>query len=273
MEKKNLATLVVFSLIFALASSSFLMTNVLAKNLNTPEGVIVNYVNAGGEALVNLPTTPLPTNYPAGTTGLLLRFAHCEIPNAKLSYDNLVVFLYNKANDFPGSTKNPLIPYLVVTDGADNTLQQTFWYGTPIYTNGSTYGLPSICNTHNIKVVDPDVLTIQRHGNDVTLSLGADQSIKVMMTGYPASRPEKFFTLPAFTLVLQNYGDAYEYTSTNTLGSPISYPGASMYTFVHDGLRFDATGTFSAAETSFLNGAQTVGANVIMHDTQTISPP
>jgi hypothetical protein len=97
------------------------------------------------------------------------------------------------------------------------------------------------------------------------VNLNAEQTIKQALK----SGPSAYFKLPAFSLELSSYGEAYHRTASETM---IGWRGGSGYTIVHDSLRFDANGVFTS-EGTFLDGATTVSANLLMHGTHTFYYP
>ncbi len=157
----------------------------------------------------------------------------------------------------------------MITDGNDATFQRTFWSGTFVEFNAGLYGVPSSMqwSTDNVIVVDKGVLTIDRHGNNVEVTLNKELSIKKPLVS--ASSPTAFFKLPSFSLELSSYGEAYHRTAGEKMSG---WLGGSGYTIVHDDLRFDANGVF-ASEGTFLDGVSTINGNLIMHGTHTFYYP
>jgi hypothetical protein len=273
LAKIGISILLVLSIVITMFA---LVPFVSAKDLNWSSDISkIDYINAGGDADFFLPTT-LPLNYPSGFTQMRLRAAHFEMPNADLSYNNLLVFLYDPARAAVG--KNPWQPYAMITDGPDAEFQKTFWSGTfvefkaELYTYPSTAGplagkpLPVSWGTNNVIQVDKGVLSIERHGNNMVVTLNAEQSIKKIMVSPSATSS---FKLPSFSLELSSYGEAYHRVASEEM---TGWLGGSGYTITHKDLQFDANGVFTS-QGSFLDGTSTTNAKLVMHGTHTFLYP
>ena len=244
---------------------------VFAKNLNLPNGADwIEYYNAGGLADILLPT-PLPAGFPSSATAMELRFVHVEMPNSEVTFDYLLVFIYAIQQ---GTTAPVWIPFAVVTTSDDAAAQAaTFWSGTPIKLDATLYTVPPynvppaiapLMSSNNIFVVPEGELTVERHGNDVTVNLNIPQSIK-----RPLTYPPAYITLPAFSLELQKYGGSIH---SHTSGTLTGWLGASGCTTVHDEMGFNANGVFTSPD-SALNGAPVQNATLWMHGSHTFYPP
>jgi hypothetical protein len=233
-----------------------------AKNLNFPPGADrVDYINGGGTVDIAL-NAPLPANYPPSATIMRLKFMHVEMPNADLSFDAVIVFFYMKLT---GATDYTWQPFAVITDNQNYaTFCETFWRGSlikwnippppPIYP-------PTAVGTNNVKLVSDDVLTVERHGNSVSVNLKSEQPLTRPVTGYT-------FMLPAFSLELKKVGGSAHDIQTDTLNW---YADASGYTYVFDTMGFKANAVFSS--TGALKTGATSDAVVVMHGTHTFYPP
>jgi hypothetical protein len=224
-----------------------------AKNLNLPEGANrIDYYNAGGLVEVSLPM-PLPANFPSSATAIQMRFCHFEAPNADQSFDNLIIYIYMT---YKGKTDWQ--PFAQITTSADSAVfERVFWSGTFMeFMPTASYG------ADNVIVVPKDTLTVDRHGNDVTVNLNAPQQAKI------AGTTNTKITIPAFNLELKNYGDSIHYTGSKTM---TGWPSASGYTIVHEELRFNAEGTIT--NVWYPNGAATTNSHLVMHGTHTFYPP
>jgi hypothetical protein len=265
MKKTNLALGSVLFLIGILMASTF-ATLVSAKDLNYPDGAtVMDFYNAGGQVNITV-TTPITGNYPPSLQQMQFRFIHCEIPNSKVSFDSLLVFFYVKLT---GATAWSWQPMAVITTSADQaTFARMFWKGTLMEIDATKYGMPANYGTDNVLVVSQGTLKVDRHGNDITLTLNKPIDLKRPFT--PARTIN--MTLPAFTLGLNNYGPSIQYLGSATMGAPTTYPDASGYTIVTDELRFSATGTLSSTAWPLSTGTIT-DACVTMHGTHTFYPP
>jgi hypothetical protein len=220
-----------------------------AKNLNSPEKATFVYYNAGAWVDVALPSAV------GSVTGVQLRAVHVEIPNSRLSYDDVIVFLYMSSK---------WQAYAVITTNEDDAaFHQKFWSGTNVKADATLYGAPPSYSTNNVFLVDNGVLTVDRHGNDVIVNLNKPQQIKIAYTA------DKYFTLPAFSLRVNSYGDDYLYSQSTVM---TGWKGASGYTVTHDQLRFNANGVITSPE-AILNGAAVSNAVVIMHGSHTFVSP
>jgi hypothetical protein len=249
-------------LILAMLSSSAALMPVSAKNLNFPPGADrVDYITAGGTVDIAL-TAPLPTNYPPSATIMQLKFMHTEMPNADLSFDAVIVFFYMKLT---GAQDYTWQPFAVITDNQDYaTFCETFWRGSLIKWNipppPPVYP-PTAVGTNNVKLVSDDVLTVERHGNSVSVNLKNEQPLTRPVTGYT-------FWLPAFSLELNKVGGSAHNIQTKTLDY---YADASGYTYIFDTIGFNANAVFSS--TGALKTGSTSNAVVVMHGTHTFFPP
>jgi hypothetical protein len=254
--KKNLQKIATLILLVLFSSSAFLAL-ASAKNLNLPEGADrIDYYNAGGHVDISLPT-PLPTNFPTSATAMQLRFCHFETPNTKQSFDNLIIYIYMT---YKGKTDWQ--PFAQITTSEESAaFERVFWKGTFM-----KFDLPSnpALSADNVIVVSEGTLTVDRHGNDVTVNLNKLQEAKI------AGTMNTKITIPAFNLELNNYGESVHNVGQATM----TFTGSSGYTIVHDEVGFKATGTFSTADTaSVLNGASVQNAELWMHGSHTFYPP
>jgi hypothetical protein len=229
-----------------------------AKNLNLPEGADrIDYYNAGGQVDVSLPT-PLPANFPASATAMQLRFCHFETPNADQSFDNLIIYIYMT---YKGKTDwQPFVEYTTSEDSA--VFERAFWSGTFMEWDATKFGLSASLSADNIIVVPEGTLTVDRHGNDVTVNLNAQQEAKI------AGTVNTKIIIPSFNLELTNYGESIHYTGSKLM---TGWPFASGYTIVHEELRFNAEGTITSVW--YPNGAATTNSHLVMHGTHTFYPP
>jgi hypothetical protein len=253
-KNKNLLALTIcLSIVLAIPT---LAVPVSAKNLNVPNAILLDYYNAGGQVNVNL-QTPIQV-FPTIATSMQFRFIHCEIPNSDVSFDNLLVFLGFPTTDSNGVVTTNYQPYAGFTTSSDHaTFGRVFWFGTYMQLDATLYGINANRGTNtaernNIRVVDSDVLNVERHGNSVTINLAESQEIFIPLYGLAkpvAALPS--FTLPAFSIELNKYGDAFYYTGSATMGNPTnpaspSWRGASGMTIVHEELRFNANAVLTS---------------------------
>jgi hypothetical protein len=255
--KKN--SKIVVSTIFALLIiMPILILPATAKNLNLPEGAErIDYYNAGGQVDVSLPT-PLPTNFPTSATAMQLRFCHFETPNAKQSFDNLIIYIFMT---YKGKTDwQPFVEFTTSEDSA--VFERTFWSGTFIEWDATKFGLSASLSADNVIVVPEGTLTVDRHGNDVTVNLNAEKQAKI------AGTMNTKITIPMFKLELKNYGESIHYTGSKLM---TGWPFASGYTIVHEELRFNAEGTITSV--CYPNGAATTNSHLVMHGTHTFYSP
>jgi hypothetical protein len=219
---------------------TLLITPAMAKNVNlAPNVIAIKYTNGGGNADFSL-ATPLKVTYFSSATAIQIKASHIEIPNTELSYDNLVIFLWSPSKT--GATPS-WQPIAVLTTNPDEVaMQKNFWKGTWANFDISLYAptAPSSWSTkdsNNIRYVDPSVLSIERHGNDATVSLNQDITIKKAMW-------TDSFTLPKFTLQLSSYGESIHFYKSVEMSGWLQ---ASGETVIHDELRFNANGDFSSS--------------------------
>ena len=67
------------------------------------------------------------------------------------------------------TTRNPILhwePIAHLTTGSPDFLT-TFWKGTQIAFDATLYGFPSSYSTNNVILVSDQVLTAERHGNNM----------------------------------------------------------------------------------------------------------
>jgi hypothetical protein len=263
--KKTLTLVLLLALLMSIFAS--VATPISAKNLNLPVGANhINYFNAGGQAEVNLPSGL--SGFPASATKMRLSVVHVEIPNADISFDNLLVWLYVKPTGFPLDW----YPFAVFTDSADHaSFVRTYFAGifvkldaTKYYMNPptNTIPFPASYSTDNVYVISDGTLVVDRHGNSISVKLSEDQQFKRPFT------TGTYLSLPSFSFELHSYGDAIFGTETATI---TGVPGASGYTMVNEYMGFAATG--SIISTGYLNGLEISNGNVIMHGTHTYFPP
>lgn len=271
MKKAILVLALTVFMMFAAIAPAF------AKNLNYPPDVYrIDYINAGGQAEIALPTLPSTdpalANYPGTATAMRFSFTHVEMPNAGKSFDVLLVWLYLIPT---GATVRSWQPFAyITTDAEDLAFQRAFWRGSFVEFDATLYYMnpptntipfPQTWSTDNVIGVGNDVLSVSRHGNDVTVTLNAPQQVKRPLQPPPG----KAFTVPAFSLTLNKYGGSMHYSETREL---TTYPGASGYTFVNAGVGFMADGV-ATSSTAWLNGRAAENATVTMYGTHTYYLP
>ncbi len=287
MKNKKVIIFLTLVLVSLMIASTFVACT-SAKNLNVPDAILIDYCNAGGTASFTLPSTLAV--YPNPATSIQFRVMHCEIPNADKSFDSLLIFLGFPAQDANNNPITKYQPYAQITTSQEYAdFGEAFWHGTFMQFDATLYtGLPVNRGTdeqsgrNNIQVVGSDVLSVERHGNDVTVKLTEPQTIYVPLYGLakPTASPQSF-TLQPFTLELSKYGSAFHILAPVTMGNPAdstspSWRGASGMTIVHDELRFNANAVLTLPGTGILNGA-TVTATaadtvVIMNAIHTFYP-
>ena len=205
-------------------------TPVAAKDMKLPPGADVKINYFGGNGSIALPEG-LP-NYPSSAT--MISFSAF---NGKGTTGNHVT-LYVQM--FMTTTRNPVMhwePIAHITDGSPDFLT-TFWKGTQIALDATLYGLPSSYSTNNVILVPEGMLTTERHGNNMLISL--KQPVQVQLFGYPIQPPA--FTLPAFSMMLKGYGDPIYDEKATTLSG---FVGASGYTQDVTVTRLQAIGAFT----------------------------
>ena len=157
-------------------------------------------------------------------------------------------------------------PIAHITTG-DPAFLMAFWRGTQIAFDATLYTLPASYDTNNVIPVSDQVLTAERHGNDITVTLTQQQSVQLF--GYPTMPPA--FNLPTFSMELNNYGGSVRFEKTATLAG---FPGASGYTQVSDVTGFQATGSFTSNSPGWnYNAAPVSNAFITMHGIQYYYPP
>ncbi len=256
MKKAIVAFVSVLALTMFLTASA--LTN--AKNMNLPANADrINYIDAGGEANVTL-VKPLPSsNWPPTADGMSLKFIHVEIPNEGVSFDQLAVFLHIKLT---GATVLSWQPMAIITTNADEVaFQRALWYGSLVrWDVPANYPYPAV-STNNVILVPEGVLSVERHGNGITVNLNSPQPIGIQ-------RPtNQVFYLPNFSLKLDKVGGSIHSERTIVWSG---YTGASGYTMVADAMGFAGTGVFTCAG---LNTGPVTDAAIQMQATQTFYPP
>jgi len=241
---------------------------VFAENMNLPPGASRIDYYFGGNASIDLPAG-LP-NYPSATK---ISFdVYAQEGGSDPGVVTLLVQLY-----VPATATRPArwsaYAHIVTSDRVADFLR-TFWHGTtiefdstiPPY-NQPPYNYPASYGTDNVIQVSKDVLTAERHGNSVFVSLNVPQMIKKV--GAPSSTID--FTLPPFTLELNKYGGSvHEERSTMLSG----YSGASNYRQDREIMGFYANGAFTCNYPGWnLNAATTSEGFITMHGILTFYPP
>jgi hypothetical protein len=249
----------------AILAITLMTTPVMAKNLNLASNVVaIKYGNGGGNADFSL-ATPLQVTYFSTTTGIQIKASHIEIPNADLSYDNLVILLWSKGS--PTSPSPTWQPIAVLTTNPDEVaMQKDFWKGTWVNFDIRQYSQTaplswSTKDSDNIRYVDPSVFSVERHGNSAVVNLNQEITIKKALWS-------DSFTLPKFTLTLSGYGESIHFLKTTEITGYLQASGESI---THDELRFNANGALSfPASSGILNGATVSNGLVNMKQILTI---
>ena len=253
---------------------------VSAKNLNLPDGADrIYYGNGGGTVDIAVTphstSTPLPTGYPTSLDAMRFKFLHVEMPNADQSFDTLTVFLHIKLT---GSTEYSWQPFMVVTDNADYAqFAETWLRGSLVRWNvPPNYPYQPAFPTHNVQLVNDDELSVERHGNSVSVKLTAEQIIERPSPVLPLTNPplQSTFKFPAFTLELKKVGEGSMFNVDSDILN--DYTDASGYTYVFESMGFDATAVFTAQPLStgqLLRTGATSNAGVAMKLVHTYFPP
>jgi hypothetical protein len=69
---------------------------------------------------------------------MMLRFCHFEIPNAKMSFDNLIVEFYMIPSGYTTPTWTAYAEFTTSTDSA--AFERIFWSGTPMVLDATSMG-------------------------------------------------------------------------------------------------------------------------------------
>jgi hypothetical protein len=268
-KMKSLVFSSILLLVISMMMSSLTIMPVTAKNLNLPDGANnINYYNAGGQAEVALPAGM--AGFPTSATGMRFSVVHVEIPNSDTSFDSLLVWMYVKPTGFPLGW----YPFAIIISNANTEqveLLHNYWAGSFVNLDATKYFMnppantipfPANYGTDNVIVVEPGVLTVDRHGNSITVNLKEQQQFKRPFT------TGTNLPIPAFTLELKAQGESIHGTETHAI---VGIPGASRYTLVNEYMGFGATGTITGE--GYLNGPAVNNAMVAMHGTHTYYPP
>ncbi len=241
-------------LVLVMAVSAHVMLPASGKDMNLPPGADnIDYDNCAGSATFAV-NTPLPPNYPLSTTYIQFRFYHIEASSADFGGDELAIWLYFVV---AGQTERSWNPFAVITTSAQSVeYLKTFWSGSFVEYFGPP-GFPA----DNVILVSPDMLTIARHGNSAEVNLNSPQQIK--------KTNQVYFTLPAFSLDVRKVTGSGSFHFAD-VGSMIGWPRASSYTYVMEGMGFNADAVFSC--TGLSTGAYT-NTTVIMNEVDTFYPP
>jgi hypothetical protein len=267
-KMKSLVFSSILLLAFSMMVSSLTVMPVTAKNLNLPACASnINYYNAGGQAEVALPAGM--AGFPISATAMRFSVVHVEIPNSNIAFDSLLVWMYVKPTGFPLTW----YPFAIIISNANTEqieLLQNYWAGSFVHLDATKYFMnpptntipfPTNFGTDNVIVVEPGVLTVDRHGNSIIVSLKEQQQFKRPFT------TGTLLPIPAFTLELKAYGESIHGTETHAI---VDIPGASGYTLVNDYMGFGATGAMTGE--GYLNGPAVNNAMVAMHGTHTYYP-
>jgi hypothetical protein len=261
--KNNKKSIVSLLLIVGMIFSAVALMPVNAKNLNLPDGAN-NIVYMDGAGIFSVPLIkPFPTNMPGTAQYMQIAFGHVKIPNSDLSFDQIIVFFYMQTTK-PDGTLNPpsLQPFAVITTNAqDQAFERIVWANSLVKYDATLIGLPATFSTDNVKLVSPDALKVERHGNSVSVSLNEPQQLK------RPNGPTSYFTLPAFSATLEKVGGSVHKELSKTF---TGYAGSSGYTLVIDQTGFNGQTTFSS---SGLNTGATFESYIAMNQINTYYPP
>lgn len=254
--KRGIVLGIVLTLLLALTSTAC-FTPALAKNMHVPSGVSIFYYSEGN-ASIALPT-PLPTGYPSTATEIKIVGVHIEGGGTG---DAILVELRMTV---PGMGLVTM-PFAMITTNSDPeaiAFLQEVWRGTFMYYDKP---LPGYVTTNNIIPVSEDTVTVERHGNGVTIDLTSEQTIQrpIKLGGVQVT-----FKLPAFHMELDKYGGSVHTTGTKLLPTSVGFSG---YTIVSEHMGFYADATFTCSAWN-LNAAPMSDAFVTMHGIQTYIPP
>ena len=262
MEVKNKMKTKIFGLILSLvliASMTAFSFTASAKDMKLPPGadVIVNYF--GGNASIDLPAG-LP-NYPSSAT--MISFSAYNGEGNLGAHVTLLVQMYMTTSRTPTLHWEPIAQ---ITTGSPDFLS-AFWKGTQIAFDATLYGFPSSYSTNNVIPVSDQVLTAERHGNSMYITLKEPQQVQLF--GYPTKPPT--FTLPAFSMVLNKCGDSVHFEKAVTLSG---FLGASGYTQDSTVMGFQATGAFTCTNPGWnYHAAPMTDPFITKQGLQTYYPP
>jgi hypothetical protein len=254
-KRRHVFSVTLLLLIIPLASTAAVMP-ALGKDMNVPEGTEINYYT-GGYGVINLPTT-LTIPIPGGSYVVdKIRIIGVHIETGSIASGDYIIVHF-----LPNNTpKTPFVPWAVFTTITDSNFL-TFWRtltaGTPVYMKQGS--ITVFDNVYSI----PGGLTVDRHGNSVTINFAADQKIKIV----PGATPV-YFTLPAFTMELNKVGGSAHIDQAITA---TGYPGASGWTETNDRMGFYPEGTFTCSAWSPVERPVTEGF-ITMHGIATYTPP
>lgn len=254
-----LFVLVLITVVLAIPSES-----VLAKDLHLPPGADRISYYSNGNVSINIPAG-LP-NYPASATNISFSASRNEGDTliGATGASTMYVWLYSKTI---GRQFLHWEPYAVITTSSQAAdFLRILFRGTIIFLDATLYGYPPSYSTNNVILVDEGDLKVERHGDNILARLEAPQQIKRPLVA------DTFFTLPAFSMQLNNYGGSIHYETTVTMS--VGARGLSNYTLESEGMGFYANGAFTCNSPGWsYNAAPMTEAFITMHGTQTYYPP
>jgi hypothetical protein len=254
-ERKNIFSAFLL-LILTTVPLTALATPVLAKNMNVPEDTLITYYT-GGNASIALPTT-LKIPVPGGGLRLVntIRITGVHVETSSVaSGDYILVHFYAPDYLFQWI---PWAVFTTSTDPAFLSFWRTFVSGTPIYMPNTFDNVFSGCD-----------LTVDRHGNSITINLATAQDIRIIPASVPSGPLPKLFTLPAFSMELNKVGGStHDDISTVLTG----YAGSSGWTSTQDLMGFNAEGAFTCPDWGYA-AKPMVDSFVTMHGIWTFTPP
>ena len=174
-----------FVVTLLLALTSACLSSALAKNMHLPPDAERIIYYTGGQAEIDLPSG-LP-DYPTWAKKIQIFGVHIE-EGSHGGGDSIVIELYSSATEMWRTTAH------ITTKPDSVTFLQEFWRGTNVVP-------PPPSPDNVIDVLDSD-LTVERHGNRITVRLETSQELHRYV-----STPPSFvsFILPAFKMELDKF--------------------------------------------------------------------
>jgi len=239
----NKITVAVLAMALLLLCMSVVPT--FAKNFNYPEGQNVTYTS-GGEGFI----AP-----PAGSFGIItsLKIVAADVKiGTHGSGDNMFIYV-------PFMTPSGSVAYIPLAWFTTNPNPDVISWLKNVMS-----GFPAALAPNNMRHVSDNVLSVERHGNSITVELTAQQTIMGMSSAGPVT-----LVVPAFTMELNKIGGSVH---TETIEELTGFDGASGYTGYIDKVGFNAEGTITCQLWNYINQPMT-NCFITMHSISIWVPP
>jgi hypothetical protein len=252
------------------SASSSGVSSVLARDLNVPSGETIFYWSGGNT------TVSVPSSFHWPTANISIVAYDNEGGNIGVG-DTLFITLIIPVGGVPTA-----FPWAIITTNTEAIASEKLAFsGTPIYIHkaDSKGVMQTLDNTFQ---VTSDELTVDRHGNSITVDFNPASTITLKFpntpfwpTTYMGIPPALYsLVLPAFHLEIEKYGGSTHFTSSKTFTSTLPGLTLSGYTIATEQMGFHATAAFICPSWPTPVNTQTNSdAIVTMHGINTATPP